>query len=175
MYCYCLFCETVHCDDVARHAETKFDCRAISPKQVQHIRRHGAFEDISHPLLPGYVFLYFDGPVEDTAMFRRLPGVLKCLKETEKQAELSGSDEAFAMMLYEKNGVIGKTEVYAEGEKIRLKEGAFSGMEAEIVRVDRRAVRMQILLTFAGRPLRTWVEYEIVEKTKDETNAQTNA
>ncbi len=157
MYCYCLFCETMRCDDIARYAETKLYCRAISPKQVQHTRKQGTFVDVSHHLLPGYVFLYFNECVEDIGLFRRLPGVLKCLRETEKQAELSGNDEAFAMMLYEKNGVIGKTEVYAEGERIKLKDGAFSGMEAQIIKVDKRNVRMQIVLTFAGCPLKTWV------------------
>ena len=66
-------------------------------------------------------------------------------------------------MLRQRGGVIGKTQVYAEGDRIRLKEGSFAGVEAEILKVNRRNTRMQIRLTFAGNPVCPWVEYEIVE------------
>ena len=58
MIAYCLFCETLKCDHVASAVMEKFPCRALSPKQVQHIHVKGGMRDVVHDLLPGYVFLY---------------------------------------------------------------------------------------------------------------------
>ena len=63
----------------------------------------------------------------------------------------------------EKNGIIGKTRVYQEGDRIRLCEGAFSGITAEILKVDRRNKRMKIQIRLAGNKVQTWVEYEIIQ------------
>ena len=45
---------------VARNAEQIFECRAISPKRVQHTWDKGKRIDRMNDLLPGYVFLYFE-------------------------------------------------------------------------------------------------------------------
>ncbi len=68
----------------------------------------------------------------------------------EKQYELTGSDEAFALMLLRQNGIIGKTQVYQEGQMIRICEGAYEGIETRILKVNRRNMRMQIEIPFAG-------------------------
>ena len=41
--------------------------------------------------------------------------------------------------------------------------GAFSGVTARILKVERRLSRMQIEIPFARQLVKTWVEYEIVE------------
>ena len=42
-------------------------------------------------------------------------------------------------------------------------KGVFEGVETKILKVNRRNMRMQIEIPFAGRPVRTWVEYEVVK------------
>ena len=161
MYAYCLFCETQKCAYVARMAQRLWNCRALCPKQVQHVRVQGSFEDRVHDLMPGYVFLYAEEPIRNL-MPLHPSGVIRVLRYSDERMELAGEDERFALMLLEKDGVIGRTRVYQEGDRIRLTEGAFEGVEANILKVNRRNCRMQIELSFAGRPVRTWVEYEIV-------------
>ena len=162
MFTYCLFCRSEKCGTIAEALNRLGVCRAIYPKQVQHIRRQGVPLDLMHDMLPGYVFLYSNEELDIFAL-RKTPGVLKCLGDRENSFCLTGSDEQFALMLRERGGVIGKTQVYAEGDRIRLKEGSFAGVEAEILKVNRRNSRMQIQICFAGNPVRPWVEYEIVE------------
>lgn len=162
MFVYCLFCETQKCRSIAEKVTDRFRCRAISPKQIQHVRSKGRMVDIEHDLLPGYVFVYGEAPL-DIAFMRRIDGVIRCLCDADRQYELKGSDEAFAMMLLEKNGVVGKTKVYREGQMIRVCRGAYEGLETRIVRVDQRSMRMQIEIPFANMYVKTWVEYEIVE------------
>lgn len=146
-------------------------CRAISPKQVQHTWSKGKMVDIVHDLLPGYVFLYMDDPLELAAL-RRVQGIIRCLRtedeEKKRHYELTGSDEQFALMLLHKDGVIGKTKVYQEGDRIRITQGAYEGTETKILKVNRRNMRMQIEIPFAGRSIRTWVEYEVVKSLDPE-------
>ena len=162
MFTYCLFCRSEKCDAIAEAINRLGVCEAIYPKQIQHIRKQGMPMDIEHNMLPGYVFLYSEDEL-DIYTIRKTPGVLKSLGDQDTGFRLMGGDEQFALMLRQRGGVIGKTQVYAEGDRIRLKEGSFAGVEAEILKVNRRNTRMQIRLTFAGNPVCPWVEYEIVE------------
>lgn len=178
MLIYCLFCETGKCATLAKIAEDRFGCRAISPKQIQHTWRDGKHVDLEHDLLPGYLFLYFEDdrpekPESGNAELKELKtrvselqalhGVIRCLSDTDKNYELTGNDEAFALALLSKNGIIGKTQVYQEGDRIKICTGAFEGLETRIVKVDHRGSRMMIEIPFANQMVRTWVEYEIVE------------
>ena len=169
MYTYCLFCETGKCAGVAASAMQILECRAISPKQVQHTWMKGKPVDIEHDLLPGYVFLYSEDQPLDITVLRRIPGIIRCLQDQEKRYELSGSDEQFALMLLKKDGVIGKTKVYQEGQMIRICEGVYEGVETKILKVNRRNMRMQIEIPFASQKIKTWVEYEMVESSEENT------
>lgn len=163
MKAFCLFCETNKCDYVAQIATLKFPCHALSPKQVQHIRSKGTMEDIIRDLLPGYVFLYTEDEELDMASIQSIQGVIRCLSDTEKQYRLTGSDEEFALMLLKKKGIIGKTQVYQEGQIIHICKGVFDGLETRILKVNHRNMRMQIEIPFASQRIKTWVEYEIVK------------
>ena len=116
MYTYCLFCETGKCDYVARASMQAFECRAISPKQIQHTWSKGAMIDREHDLLPGYVFLYFEEAVRFPQELKKVDRIIRCLRTTDLTYELQGGDAEFAGMLLQKNGVLGKTqEREAEG------------------------------------------------------------
>ena len=170
MYTYCFFCVTAKCRYIACEIKAILGCRVISPKQVQHTWSKGEMTDRLRDLLPGYLLLYSDAPLSPERIMdcRYLPGVLRCLRTKEESFELSGNDEAFAMMLLRQDGVIGKTLVYEENQKISLTEGAFSGLEAKILKVDHRAHRMQIEIPFAKQLVKTWVEYAIVTPAEKE-------
>ena len=163
MHVYCLFCETAKCRSIVSAVTQRIPCRAIYPKQVQHTRSQGKMVDIEHDLLPGYIFLYLEDAPLDIALLRPIQGIIRCLSSQDKQYELTGSDEQFALMLLQKNGVIGKTRVYQEGQMIRICEGAYAGVETKILKVNKRNMRMQIEIPFAGMAAKTWVEYEIVQ------------
>ena len=175
MRCYCLFCETVKCRMIAQNLEQMMPCRALSPKQVQHTRSKGQTVDIVHDLTPGYVFLYLEDTPLDLQMLRRMDGFVRCLCNNDGTYELQAEDERFAQLLLAQGGVIGKTKVYQEGQMIRLTEGAFAGVEASILRVNRRNMRMQIAIPFAGKHIKTWVEYEMVEEKQGEKMPDGNA
>ena len=162
MLVYCLFCETVKCNYVADKAEHEFCCTAISPKQIQHTWSKGKMVDIEHDLLPGYVFLYSENEPLDIGRIQAIKGVIRCLCSSDKEYELTGEDEKFALMLLHNNGIIGETKVYQEGQIIRICEGAFKGLETRIVKVNRQKKRMQIEIPFANTFVKTWVGFDII-------------
>ena len=164
MLTYCLFCETAKCGFVTQAVEQLFGCHAISPKMVQHTWSGGHTVDRVHDMLPGYVFLYAEDKPLDILSVRAIHGVIRCLSAEGFGYVLQGDDERMAMMLLKKGGIIGKTPVYQEGEMIRLAHGAFENVEAHILKVDRRNKRMHIEMMFDRQPVKTWLEYEIVEK-----------
>ena len=162
MYVYCLFCESGKCEAAAAEARRRWGCRALCPKQVQRIRKQGRMLDVVHELLPGYVFLYAEQERLNPALRPMIGGCIRVLQYMDQTMELQGGDEQFALRLLETDGVIGKTQVYQEGQMIRLKEGAFAGLETRILKVNRRSLRMQIEIPFAQSSMKTWVEYEVV-------------
>ena len=169
MNVYCLFCETGKSKYVMRAAEIIFGCYTLSPRQIQHTWRKGKMTDIPRDLLPGYVFLYLEEDVLEPSRLLQIPSVIRCLRDSSGTFELRDYDKRFALMLLEKDGIIGKTPVYEEKDRIRLTEGAFAGLKATILKVDHRAHRMQIEIPFAGRLVKTWVEYEIVTPEEKQT------
>ena len=143
-------------------------CRAIYPKQIQHTWPKGKMIDLEHDLLPGYVFLYAADQPLSVVSLHSIKGVIRVLQDQDRRCELSGSDEQFALMLLRKNGVIGKTRVYREGQMIRICESAYEGVETRILKVNHRNKRMQIEIPFANQSVKTWVQYELVEDADGE-------
>ena len=66
------------------------------------------------------------------------------------------------MLVTQLNGCGGKTKVYQEGQRIRICQGAYEGVETKILKVNRQKGRMQIEIPFANMSIKTWVEFEIV-------------
>ena len=163
MVAYCLFCETQQCPAIACRIEATLPCRAIYPQmeQLKWVKRQPIRE--RHPLLPGYIFLYAEKELEHPEDLTRINGVLRRLGTKDDRWTLRDEDEAFAMMLLQKDGVIGKTPVWQEGDTIHIRDGAYKGLSTRILRVDRRNKRMQIEIPFANRQVTTWVEYELID------------
>lgn len=163
MTAYCLFCVTSKCPALAAEITRVTGLTAYYPRQVQHTWEKGKMVDRRSDLLPGYIFVYAPQPLGSVREFRRFNGVLRILGLPEEGYTLQGPDDAFAQSLFALGGEIGRTKVYQEGQMIRLTDKAFGGVEAKILKVNRRNGRMQVEIPFAGTQVKTWVEYEMVE------------
>ena len=171
MYTYCVFGDTQRCGIIAKQAEALLHCKAIRPRRERllWVKREPVRE--VHDLLPGYIFLYTEEEIPDISMLRGIPGVIRCLSDTEHRYVLQGEDEAFALMLLRRGGVIGRIPVYQEGQMIRIAGGVFGGVQAKILRVDRRQARMEVALPFDRTTVKTWLEFELVEELPDRPDA----
>lgn len=163
MYAYCLFCDTVRCREVVERVERKLNYRAIDPKIVQRKWVKGTALEQLRTLLPGYVFVYTDVPVEFPRAAFRLDNVIRVLGDRDANYTLQGDDLAFAEMLWNCGGTIGILKAYQEGDRVKLVPGALGGVEGEIVKLDRRKGRAMIQYHFAGTLCSTWVGYDLIE------------
>ena len=93
MNVYCLYCEHGKGDSVALFAERLFMCRAIYPKQIQHLRKPAGIaatqrdgepetREVERALLPGYVFVYFENEKADINRLTGLVGAKCCLRDS---------------------------------------------------------------------------------------------
>ena len=163
MVAYCLFCETVKCEELAERIRREFGWMAINPRIVQRKWVKGtAYEDI-RTLLPGYIFVYTEEPIPYPRAAFRLDFVIRLLGDEGSNYTLIGDDDRFARMLYHCGGTIGILKAYQEGDRVRLVEGALGGIEGEIIRLDRRKGRAQIRYQFAGSTCTTWVGYDLID------------
>lgn len=174
MNCYCLFCHTTKCESIALLLSKQMDCTAISPKIIQRKWVKGkCFEQI-HDYLPGYVFLYTDAPLSAFRELWSVDGVLRLLGRREEGYRLSGEDERFANMLLANQGVIGILKAYEVGDRIRLTGEALPGYAGEVIKVDRRKGRAQVLIHFDDKEVKLWVGFELIDKAPEPSAADRN-
>ncbi len=162
MNCYCLFCQTTRCGSIASLLSKEAGCRAIAPKLVQRKWVKGACVEEVRDLLPGYVFVYTHEPLGTFDGLRGPDGVLHLLGRSEDGYRLQGEDERFARMLYENGGVIGILQAYEAGDRIRLQAASLPGYEGEVVKVDRRKGRAQVLIRFDEKEIKLWVGFDLI-------------
>ena len=164
MNCYCLFCNVTRCASVASLLSMEHGLRAVSPKLVQRKWVQGKCLQEKKDLLPGYVFVYADEPLQVFDDLRSVDGVLRLLGRQEDGYRLNGEDERFAEMLLRCGGVIGILSAYEVGDRIRLTGESLPGYEGEVIRVDRRKGRAQVLIRFDEKEIKLWVGFDLIGK-----------
>ena len=160
MYAYCLFCQTQRCAAIARYIQATTGMRCFTPQIIQRKWVHGEPLEEKHSWLPGYVFLYTPEPIQP---IRHVDGVIRWLCDSKQNYELSGEDYDFAMMLLQKDGIIGTVRLAQVGDRVHLTDGAWAGMNGSIIRVDRQRKRCCVEFRFDATVRNVWVGYEIVE------------
>jgi transcription antitermination factor NusG len=163
MYAYCLFCETQRCKIIAylleRYGIAK---RAFSPQIIKRARVRGKNVDKPYDLLPGYVFLFSETPLEDFTPFYGIMGILRRVGDPEKRFVLSAGDLDFAQNLLRKDGTVGQMTVFKVGDEVRLDDPLFNGVAGKITRIDYRKQRARVDYHFAGMECFTWVAVDVI-------------
>lgn len=76
--------------------------------------------------------------------------------------QLRGEDERFVQWLFRYNGLLGFSQAYKEGDRIKIMSGPLKDMEGKIRRVDRRGMSGQVVLSFCGKEIPVWLGFEMV-------------
>ena len=156
MPAYCLFCETQKCELIARLIERCWHIRCISPQILQRKWVQGVAKEEPHSMLPGYLFLYPEEPLEK---FIRIPGVIRTLGN----GELRNEDLAFAEMLKEQNGIIGPIHVAETGDRCSVADPLWEKMEGRIIKMDRGRKRCCVEFIFDTVRRTVWLGYDLVQ------------
>ena len=159
-HAYCLFCETQKCQTIASLIEQTLSIRCISPEIIQRKWTKGQCEEKRHPWLPGYIFLYSEGPITKSIFY---PGVIRILGND----ELQGTDLAFADMLYERNGILGILQLTEVGQYCTVDNPLWQKMKGKIIKIDRGRKRCCVEFAFDNTLRTVWLGYEMVKPVKE--------
>ncbi|MBQ9197853.1 MAG: hypothetical protein IJ157_11535 [Clostridia bacterium] len=139
------------------------DCKTLLPLcaqrhwiQDREVKEFGEF-------LPNYLYVYAEQPIGKQLHDRHMTGVERWMGEEADGYALRGDDYAFAMFLYDNQGVIDYQTGYEVDGIIRLlpcgREHAVTG---EIVKVHRRYRRALICFRFGQLAVSLWTGYNLV-------------
>lgn len=106
-------------------------------------------------MLPGYIFLYPEDPLEKQI---KLPGIIRMLGD----GELKNEDLAFATMIKEQNGVIGTIRLAKEGDQCKVIDPLWEKMEGKVIKIDRERKRCCVEFTFDTVRRTVWLGYDLI-------------
>ena len=164
MHCYCIFCDTNKCDTAAKMAESFYSVKAVSPMITKRHKIKGKLVDVERQLMPGYIFLFSEDPVESFDKLRRIDGFYRLLGRKEDGYELEGDDRHSALRIYGTNGLIPPQKIYKEGDRVTLGPELFAGMQGTIRKYEKNNKRILVEFKFENTSRLVWVAADLIEQ-----------
>jgi transcriptional antiterminator NusG len=124
--------------------------KILIPKRKLIERRQGKLYECIRTLLPGYVLIKTDMDIRFYYQIKQLPGLLRILSDDRSPVPIEEHEIAVILALTRQGDVIGLSEVYKEGDRIKVIRGPLVGLEGIIESFDHRKRRLKIRLNIAG-------------------------
>lgn len=150
---YAIFVETGHENKVQKLIELLFmeeEIRTLVPKRKLIERRKGKTHECIKNLLPGYVLTYTKMSNELYYQLRGLPSVYKVLRDDCEPTPIREEEMDMLLSLTRHGDIIELSDIYKEGNMIKVLSGPLEGMEGIIEKFDHRKRRVKICLEFLG-------------------------
>ena len=158
----CLFCLTGKEQSVAEHIQTVCpNVRAAIMRQLKYKTCRKVKMREEAVLLPGYVFFEAPSSMEPSVVFP-MQNVIRVLSMDNGIWQLQGEDERFVKWVFKYDGMLGLSQAYKAGDRIRFVSGPLKDMEGKIRRVDKRGMSGQVILSFCGRDIPVWLGFEMI-------------
>jgi transcriptional antiterminator NusG len=146
------------------------------PKRQLEIRRGGKQRMEISPIFPGYVFFELtpedaldSAPAADIVHhlweLRRVEGFYRFLRSNDDICSLQGKVlETVAHFIQTVGSVAGVSRVYFDADaRIVVKDGPLSGLEGQIIKVDRRKKRAKVKLDLYDDSFTVDLAFELIE------------
>ena len=158
----CLFCMTGKEQRVAEQIQAACpNVRAAAMRQLKYKTCRKVKTREEAVLLPGYVFFEAPSSMEPSVVFPT-QNVIRVLSTDNGIWQLQGEDERFVKWVFQYDGMLGLSQAYKEGDRIRIVSGPLKDMEGKIRRVDKRGMSGQVILSFCGRDIPVWLGFEMI-------------
>ena len=167
MQWYALFVRTGEEEVMRKFLETLFpyaNMRILIPKRKLQERRRGKVTEIVRIMLPGYVLIKTEMDVDVYHRLKQMPGLLRILKDDSEPLCIPEHEIATILALTNESDVIGFSEVYKEGDRIKVLSGPMEGLEGIIDSYNHRKKRLKICLDILGQVKKVDLGAELVEK-----------
>ena len=172
----CVFCVTGKELAVAQHIErTCEDVRAIVARQLKMKTFHKESHTEEKALYPGYVFFKAPADGERVPRLEKNENILAILGSDKGDWRLYGNDAKFAEWLFLYDGLIPFSKAVNEGDRVKIISGPLFEMLGRVVKFDRRHQSAQVAITICNRVIKTWLQYEILDRIQDESNHDSSA
>jgi len=154
---YAIFVETGEEDIVQKYIQRFFQeeqIKTLVPRRKLIERKGGkTYERIRH-LIPGYVLAQAQMDTRLYYQLKSIPAVYSVLKSEYDPVPIRQEEMELILTLTRQGETIDFSQVYKEGERIRVISGPLKGLEGIIEKYDHRKKRVKICLEFLGQPKR---------------------
>lgn len=158
----CVFCITGKEQLVADRIESACPgVRAVTMRQVKYRTCKKVKTREESIVLPSYVFFRASVSAQPVLQFPR-QNLIRVLTTDDGRWQLAGEDRRFVQWLFQYDGLLGFSQAYREGARIRIVSGPLKDMEGKIARVDKRGCSGQVILSFYGRDIPVWLGFELI-------------
>ena len=167
MQWYALFVKTGEEELMRKFLDTLLpdsNIRILIPKRMIMERHHGKLCEKIKTLLPGYVLIKAKMDVGFYYRIKTMPGLINILKNNYDPIRIKENEIAAILALTNNCDVIGFSEIYKEGDVIKVNKGPLEGMEGIIESYDRRKKRLKVRLDFMGESKRVDLGAELIVK-----------
>lgn len=150
---YAIFVETGREEEVQKFIELLFpdeEIRTLVPKRKLIERKQGKTYETIKNLIPGYVLTQTKMSVELYYGLKSLPAVYRVLKDDCEPIPIEKEEMDMILNLTRDGDVIELSDIYKEGNHIKVLKGPLMGMEGIIEKFDHRKKRVKICLEFLG-------------------------
>ena len=159
----CLFCKTGKEQIVINRIHISCpDARAITMRKIKYRTCQKIKRTEETIVLPGYVFFRVPSYIEPSAVFP-MEDVIRLLS-MDSDWRLHGADKQFACWLFQYDGLLGLSKAYRVDDRVRIVSGPLKDMEGKIRRVDKRGCSGQVVLSFNGKEITTWLSFELIDQ-----------
>lgn len=140
--------------------------RVVVPEETQKEIKNGKEKEVVHKTFPGYVLVEMTMTDDSWYVVRNTPGVTGFVGS-------HGAGSKPAPLLQEEiNHIlrsIGMSTRQSElkvdiGEIVKIIEGAFSGLEGEVIEIDEEKQKLKVSIDMFGRETSTELDFEQVDK-----------
>ncbi len=138
---------------------------AYGPTFMKKMVQRGRKVDVCRPLFPGYIFARMVEGVDDFGLPRRVVGVRDYMRHEGRFCSISDAAKATIdkREQYELERFHRKPAPFQIGEPVRIADGPFAGISAEVFGLDDQG-RVDALVNLFGRKTKVKFEGEQLEK-----------
>ncbi len=158
-YVLCVACTAGTEAAFAASMRWQTDICALFPVFEREEHKNGAWAVKAYPLLPGYVFLYADRPID----VRRMQGrkhVKRVLQYGDGETNLRGEDRNFAEWVYRYNGRIALSRAWLVGDQTQIIDGPLKEYEGVIKKINRQRRSALVEIHIGQQARDVWLSFQ---------------
>lgn len=125
--------------------------KALVPRRILREKRKGKWREVERLLIPGYVFVSVEMSDKNYYSISGFPGVIDILRGASNSPDPVSFKEMQVIFRLTRDGdMVGISDVFLDGDSVKVLSGPLEGYEGLIVKVDKRRFRAKVKFNLIG-------------------------